>query len=489
MANAVIEQLELFERQAQIQPSSTGYFSLNFFNAEHSRLQQQMYPAARMPWVLDEAARMEGRYGRDFYISQAIFSQKKRRIATFKDCSMLWVDLDFYRAPHVEYMTHESFSALVAGQIEDMGLPPFSFTISSGRGLYVKWILDKPVPAAAMPRWHACLRYLQQKFAHLGADEKATSPTQILRVTGSINTKQPQWYPLDERQVRVIDANTVADGSQVRTYDFEYMAEHILPYSRDEVRAWRQAWRDEHPGHEKWPQYAKNEKQRRAWLAGQKHLEVRPEIRHLVAVDEGALLSWKRLTALRAIAAERGGIHDGQGRNEWAWISANLLAQVSRGSEHRYDLSVVYQEIVPSYTPADALASASAVSRRLHEGRDLYRMKTTGMLKRLGISPDEWSKHYKTTGGAGKTTKNVGAMGLAPIRDLSFGDYRKETLRRQQEAGRFAARVRAGANEEKRATAILMRQQGLSVRAISDQLGVPKSTVSDWVSGTVLCMA
>ena len=50
-------------------------------------------------------------------------------------------------------------------------------------------------------------------------------------------------------------------------------------------------------------------------------------------------------------------------------------------------------------------------------------------------------------------------------------------------AGEASGKARREASEDKRASARLMRVQGQSVRAIAEALQVPKSTVSDWVSG------
>jgi hypothetical protein len=55
----------------------------------------------------------------------------------------------------------------------------------------------------------------------------------------------------------------------------------------------------------------------------------------------------------------------------------------------------------------------------------------------------------------------------------------------QAARGRLGGVAKGAANEDKRASARLMRAQGMSLRAIAAELGVPKSTVGDWcrVSG------
>ena len=61
--------------------------------------------------------------------------------------------------------------------------------------------------------------------------------------------------------------------------------------------------------------------------------------------------------------------------------------------------------------------------------------------------------------------------------------YRGRKATNQAEAGKLSGLARVKAQEERRATACLMKQAGYSVRAIAEALAVGKSTVADWVSG------
>lgn len=62
-------------------------------------------------------------------------------------------------------------------------------------------------------------------------------------------------------------------------------------------------------------------------------------------------------------------------------------------------------------------------------------------------------------------------------------DARAQFVKRQAARGRLGGLAKGMAFAEERASARLMRAQGLSVRAIAERLGVPRSTVGDWVSG------
>jgi len=65
--------------------------------------------------------------------------------------------------------------------------------------------------------------------------------------------------------------------------------------------------------------------------------------------------------------------------------------------------------------------------------------------------------------------------------DLAGSDARFSKL--QAWRGRAGGLAKGAANEDKRATARLMKASGKSVRAIAEALAVGKSTVAEWVSG------
>lgn len=64
--------------------------------------------------------------------------------------------------------------------------------------------------------------------------------------------------------------------------------------------------------------------------------------------------------------------------------------------------------------------------------------------------------------------------------DVHASDARFSAL--QAHRGKRSGEARRQASEQQRATARLLRAKGLSIRAIADELGEPKSTVSRWVS-------
>lgn len=326
----------------------SGYFSINF-PSKTGYLKQDMYPVSKMPWVLDQYAIESDKYNSDFYMSMASFVTHKRRAALLLEISILWIDFDFYKIQEFSILTPEKFNALIENVIEDMGLPLPSFSVASGRGIYVNWILDKPLPRSALARWKATMLHLNKKFVDYGADPKACLPTQIMRVSGSLNMRVPQWYPSQERTVRVLACRTNSIGSE-KMHNFEYLAEHILPYTRDEVAAYKASKQLQS---KKFQKYAENAKARSEYLAGIRTgfmSEIRTELRSIIANDEASNLWYRRLMAMRNIAKSLGGIDDGQGRNNWCWIMCNAMAYISNNSDLKLDMEIIIKEVIPSYT-------------------------------------------------------------------------------------------------------------------------------------------
>ena len=66
--------------------------------------------------------------------------------------------------------------------------------------------------------------------------------------------------------------------------------------------------------------------------------------------------------------------------------------------------------------------------------------------------------------------------------DIAASDARFAKLQasRGERGGKASGKVRLASNEEKRANARLMRIDGMTIRAIADELGVSKSVVNNW---------
>lgn len=117
----------------------------------------------------------------------------RRGSACVAALNAVWADLDCYA---VKVSPAETLDALIA-QRDRNQIPPWSFVIRSGRGLWVVWLLcddqDPNQPAAATDenrdKCRRINRELATRFARLGADAKSTDLARVARVPGSRNSK------------------------------------------------------------------------------------------------------------------------------------------------------------------------------------------------------------------------------------------------------------------------------------------------------------
>ena len=122
--------------------------------------------------------------GEDIYYSQNTFYKPQRRIDNIRQLRSLYVDIDVY--------THGLTPEWVLGKLEyeyfGQEIPEPNMVIFSGRGLVLIWNIV-PIPHMVMPLWRAVENYLMNALKDLGADPKATDPTRVFRLAGTINSK------------------------------------------------------------------------------------------------------------------------------------------------------------------------------------------------------------------------------------------------------------------------------------------------------------
>ena len=72
--------------------------------------------------------------------------------------------------------------------IRDAGIPQPSFMVLSGRGIHFYWLLA-PIPAQALPTWQLIQDALVNALTPIGADYRAKDCTRLLRLIGTVNSK------------------------------------------------------------------------------------------------------------------------------------------------------------------------------------------------------------------------------------------------------------------------------------------------------------
>lgn len=158
-----------------------------------SNLTQRLFKMTSLPEVLAHCQNQ-----REHYLGQSKFSTWQRSSDNASQLTSCWLDLDFYKSSvrldikntlAVDHSAVELIldKCMTAGRNGRWFIP--NQIIRSGRGLYVKWIFNHYLPGVAGPRWKHCQDQLVKLFADFGADAQAKDAARVLRVVGSVNSK------------------------------------------------------------------------------------------------------------------------------------------------------------------------------------------------------------------------------------------------------------------------------------------------------------
>lgn len=165
------------------QRATRGFMAL-LTSRPDGRKQQKSYHIGQLDDVI---AAVEKSRAVDTYIGNAIFaSARSRRAANVRSLQVAWVDLDCYKLGLCP--TPELVERLVE-RARFAGIPAPTHIISSGRGLYLKWLLDAPVADSDLHTWRLLQKGLNALFMDVGSDLAAIDQARVLRVVGSINSK------------------------------------------------------------------------------------------------------------------------------------------------------------------------------------------------------------------------------------------------------------------------------------------------------------
>jgi DNA-binding CsgD family transcriptional regulator len=441
-------QFELFDATSEAElyhPVSPrhGFFSL-LWKEGHGK-KQRSYPLSDMAQVLNMVD-----YTRDTWISQAEFVVPNRRVVNLARVGVMFVDLDTYKS---ELMCHRS----TAEQVQtlhfwcaDLGIPLPSIVVFSGRGLQAKWLLQSALPRAALPRWNACQKALVEALEPLGADRQARDASRVLRLVESIHSVSGQ-------KVHVVDVQgSVSDPT---AYDFDVMADHLLPFTRHELQHLRE-------------QRETKKESRKAEL---KLIAENPRAEIFKGFN-GRSLSWARLEDLRTLGKLRGGFVDGNDVSmrtlalHWQMNFLCLSGAVHSATFH-HEASELAKQLDPKWKfAADELSTLRAKANAYASGQSiefggrkwpaLYTPKNQTLIDIFGITDAEQ-----------RQLRTIITPALATERDTI----------RQREKRRAAGVVERseyiGGIKERQAQIKVLKAEGLSANAIAKQLGITARTV------------
>lgn len=415
----------------------------------------------------------------DRYISVSVFYQPNRRLVSLARMPMAFSDLDTYKVERLKGLAPEAQLEELLYVCSQRQLPEPSVVVYSGRGLQAKWLLTDAMPRAGVPRWAAVQRALNAALKDFGADDAALGATQLLRLEGSHSSRSGEL-------VRVLHrATTPTQGGQrlasgVVGYDFDVVAEHLLPFGRFELAQLRGA-RD--------AQREQDARERKAREAVRNNLVVVPGgkaaeglVKHSARPLIPSQLAWDRLEDLRTLASLRGhdnGLPAGQ-RNTFVFLAACFLAQSRLVRNLRDEVQTLAASVfAPDWQPWELRSCVSAVIARAeasargemveYEGKSRdprYWFRNETLVDRLDITSDE-ARQLKTI--------------------LPAEEERRRNTERHRAARRAAGAIERTAylqqSADKRGQVLALKAKGMPNAAIARELGIGRSTVIGYLKG------
>nr|WP_279185329.1 hypothetical protein [Acetobacter syzygii] len=342
-----------------------SFFTLN--RIENKRLQQKTYRLNQLEYVLSHISN-----DRDTYMSQALFSKPCRRALYVDMITHGYVDLDIYKDSIMieSWMTPDNIAQNILFFCDDNGIPKPSAIISSGRGIYLKYYWSQPIPRKAAGRAVAVNKNLVKRFSDWGADPQCVDVSRILRVVGTINSKNGE-------PVRILHQSE--SNGQVLTYDFEMFGDEVLPFTMSEIRGFRQAQKERYEA------------------KGQIISLARERVRDLENKGQKGFNKydwcWKVVEDIRLLAEIRheGTVSEGE-RALFAHIGASMLGHVIPSHQLWTEIKTWAGLILPSlYVNGELLAHSSSLLKKAKAG-DSYKYRSQTIIDRLKITSDEMSQ-------------------------------------------------------------------------------------------------
>lgn len=349
-----------------------------------------------------------------------------------------WIRVRFLRSLRALYVDLDDVRHLqeVYDLLDEKGLPAPSFVVYSGRGMHLYWLLN-PMPPKALPGWQLVQNALTDAFEELGADPKARDATRVLRLVGTINSK-------NQAEVRGL----MLGGER---WSLHEMADEVLGLRKKGERKGKLA----------------DLTAARARKGKEAPREVKGSIYE----------RWYRVFQdLNRIAEYHGGIPEGH-RDDWLFLTGVALSWFSRAEALRDEIEDAARSFTKGLREREVVKVAKLLQKRAEaasRGEKIewkgeavdprYRFRRASLYKRLkGIIPNELLAELR-----------------AVIPDRLAMERKKERDRARWKDHYTGDGVRIS-NEDKRSSARLMSAQGLSQRAIARELGVSKTAVLKWL--------
>lgn len=394
---------------------------------KEKRWLQGSYSVEHLPKI---ARMLEGES--DVFISQNRF-YGRRLITQLAQLDALFTDLDYYRIKGLQQHTPDQVYGLAREYLEDENLPMPNLAIGTGRGVALIW-LHQPVPRQALPRWVACQKQIYEVLKPLGADAKALDAARVLRLVGTTNGTA-------NVQVRALNPLTTPP------WEFDDLANEILPLSRAEIHSL---------GIER-------------SLRKQLRLNRPPKQFNAATLWEGRLAE---LQSLRKHRHKHGHLPEGQ-RDSWLFVAGVAMSHLAPPAAMKRELYGLAREVA-GWGDNECSTRMQAVIRRAWMaskgekvtwcGKQIdarYHFKSETIVEWLDITTEE--------------------MMLLDFKHLVHANIRKERKRAKDRAYDEKRRRSSGSTtresyeqqaQERRDQAMQLREQGLSWKAVAEEMGI-----------------
>lgn len=413
------------EHAAQIHAGGRGLATIAV-NYPSAGWREYTRPVERIPRLAQRYAGAQV----DAYISMQEF-HGRRCVANLLSLSSLYLDLDYDDIPELrQYAPHEVLD-MVLSALAAQGIPPPTLAMASGNGLHLIW-QHRPVRPDALPRWQAVERHLVEALSAYGADPAVTDPARVLRLVGTRNGQREVTSLLPVGEV----------------YDFNHLADRVLPRTRAELRDIRLE---------------------RARSAARKPRESRP------APPKGEGYPAAVITDLHALRGVRGDakLH----RRRWMHIYSVMAAKIVSDPEALRRDCHRMAAAVGGWSPRQTDTALGTTLRRAeaaHRGETIeyrgqqvdprYNYSARALVELLEITPAE-QQHMRVL------------ISPEERRRRRAGKQRQ----RREESGAMTREEYEGRAAQRRSEARRMAAEGKSRREIAEALAVSKASVTGYL--------
>lgn len=137
----------------------------------------------------------------DVYQSMNGFAERGRTLTQVRALTCCFVDLDTYTVPGLAGVSADDLLTKACRALPWLPVPTAVF--NSGRGVYFSWVFDAPLLPELLPQWQAVQNALVEVLEPFGADPLAKDASRVLRIVGTVNSKNGETVTAHETGQRL----------------------------------------------------------------------------------------------------------------------------------------------------------------------------------------------------------------------------------------------------------------------------------------------